>query len=145
MLYSLTNYISKDLILQGLIRAGSGVATAVSYIIQENDEPQVKHALEDLDLVATVAIITSLVGEMQGSTKERRSHHLALNNIHETVTQIHDELQTLQGDMKNHKERIFSSWRSYPKVDERLHRLKVLSALLHQRLQLFIQVFQLAL
>jgi len=138
-MYAITTFIGKDVIFNGLKHMAVGIHTMVNYIITQH--PIIEQQLEQLDLVSCVTTIEALVEEMQDNVKEKRSHNLALNYVHETISSIHKELKCIEEEMKVHETRWFASWRD-PCTDEPILRLHQLKTQLERRMRLFIQVMQ---
>ena len=139
---AITTFLGKDVIFNGLKHLSSGIHTMVHYILTHHDHHNVSERLEALDLVSKVMTIEAMVEEMQDNVKEKRSHNLALNYVHETIGSIHKELKQLDEEMKTHETRWFSSWRE-PNADASLLRLHHLKGQLERRVRLFIQIMQL--
>ena len=140
-LYSITTFIGKDVIFHGLKQMTFGIHTLVSYITTQHNHPIVEQQLQALDIVSCVATIEAVVEEIQDNVKEKRSHHLALNYVHETISSIHKELQALEKEMKYHDTRWFAAWRE-PNTKDSLLGLHLLKIQLEKRMSLFIQVMQ---
>lgn len=113
-----------------LSHSTQAVASLIAYL-QQSAPPTVADQLRQMDLVATVNVVQSMVQEL---TPKKQSHQLALKNLTETISAIHIELQSVTNLVKQHETLWFASFR-LPAVS--LTRLTQLNCILDTRIRYF--------
>jgi len=107
--------------LHGLFDLVNGT---VKNLTSHNHIP-LNNIMEDLDIKARFDTLNALLKDLEKKHLESESISIALHNLHDIMTRVHNELDSIDKIVKDHSLKWFSSWRSlnYTSNISRLERL----------------------
>lgn len=113
-LTTITCNIGTNIIMSTIRATTSSISGIINHIAFEHDNniEQIQTFLKDSDMHFTVTTIQAFIHE-QNITDSHKSITNALSGVSEILTLIHDSLQSIKNEYDNHKQKYFSSYRTF--------------------------------
>jgi len=135
--------VGKNIIIKTLTTTTSGLGSLITYFTHSN-QPGVKdinETLREIDLNFTIKVIEELVLEYDKKEIEQRSIKKALLGVNEILTNIHEELSSIQIKVEEHGMKWFSNWRSLD-CKESIDKIKRHKLILDHRYRMLIDLLK---
>lgn len=72
---------------------------------------EINNSLDNIDIHNTVQIVENLLNEIDGTHAYPKTVSIVIENIHETIKKINDQLSNLNTLIINHQQKYFYRWR----------------------------------
>ena len=135
----LSTLIGNDLMTKAISDSANTIYNLL-YGLVEFQDPKLERTLEELDVKEQVRTVETLIRNLH---KERISEsiNLCLEQLHEIICRIREDLKQISVNMDNHKTKWLYSYRP---VDNNIQiiNLKKHKHILDQRLDMFMKVFR---
>lgn len=111
---TIASTISTNLIISSINATVSSISNIIKYISHEsnNTNEHITKFLQVTDLQFTITTIQEFINE-QKVDNTHNSIVTALHGVSEILTAIHDNLQSIQAEYEQHKQKYFVSYRTF--------------------------------
>lgn len=135
----LSTLIGNDLMTKAISDSANTIYN-ILYGLVEFQDPLLERTLEELDVKEQVRIVETLIRNLQ-KTRISESINVCLEQLHEIICRIREDLKQISKNMEIHKQRWLYTYRP---VDNKLqiNNLKKHKNVLDQRLDMFMKVFR---
>jgi len=102
-----------------IIRTINGTTTSIYNTLKSitvSSEPNVKEYVDkisSIDLKFTISVMHELIKEQQAEKELPESIKMSLIGVNDILLEIDSELMAIYDAIKNHKNKYFSSWRTF--------------------------------
>jgi hypothetical protein len=135
----LSTLIGNDLMTKAISDSANTIYNLL-YGLVEFQDPVLERTLEELDVKEQVRTVETLIRNLQ-KPRISESINLCLEQLHEIICRIREDLKQISRNMEIHKTRWLYTYRP---VDNRIQiaNLKKHKSILDQRLDMFMKVFR---
>lgn len=135
---SLASNITEKLLINTIQNSFNIIKHFVSF-----HHEQINEVISDHDLISKLEIIQALMSDIEEdkTSVKKQSIQKALTNLHLVIEDIKRLLENIDGKIKYHHTKYFSSWRSLS-YEKEIKRLKRLIQLMDTRYQMFLEVLK---
>jgi len=114
----------------------NGISGVVSH---QNKE--VNKILEEIDVITSTKIVNSIVDEVKKHHYKSQTFNLAVSSLLDILKKIDLEIEEINKDVVEHKEKWFNTWRT-PAYVVRIERLRTLKKNMDTRLQYLVDIIR---
>jgi len=114
----------------------NGISGVVSH---QNKE--VNKILEEIDVITSTKIVNSIVDEVKKHHYKSQTFNLAVSSLLDILKKIDLEIEEINKDVVEHKEKWFNTWRT-PAYVVRIERLRILKKNMDTRLQYLVDIIR---
>ena len=134
---SIVSTLGVDVIIKGIQLTTLSIISGVKYLVSIHEfAPEIK----PLDLEFKLAIISAFIEDIQENKKEmNKSTKLALASVGKVLEKINVELQLIKNNIRYHKSKWFSSWRTCD-VKDKVKQIIMHTELLDERFNFLIKI-----
>lgn len=110
----LASTVGTDILIKTVTNTTSSIVSMTGYLMTSSQPGinEIVSTLKKIDLEFTVGIIEELVKEQEGKDLED-SVKKAMLGVNETLSLIHQELDSMKQAIEYHNTKYFSGWRSF--------------------------------
>jgi hypothetical protein len=127
-------------ILTKAISDTAGTIYNLLYGLVDNGDPELDRVLEELDVYAQMKCVDSLTQTLD-THSITKTLHVCLEQLHEIICRIREDLRQIQKNMESHRELYFASYR-LRNNKEQITNLRRHKHTLDQRMDMLIKVIQ---
>ena len=127
-------------ILTKAISDSAGTIYNLLYGLVDNGDPELDRVLDELDVHAQMKCVDSLTQTLDSNTITK-TLHLCLEQLHEIICRIREDLRQIRSNMEIHRNRYFSSYRRPQNIDQ-IQNLRRHKHTLDLRMDMLIKVIQ---
>ena len=143
----MVSMVGKEVLLQTISETAKGIYSVGKYAaIYSTTYPNVSLVYKRLDLLATIRVIEALMNDIasnekinSGLSKESDCVNVSLDNIRETLEELHSEMNKVNKILDYHAQKYFNSWRSLD-LSMELDKIELIYETLLKRLELFTKI-----
>lgn len=110
------------------------------YGLVNNGDPELDRVLEELDVCAQMRCVESVTSNLEAN-QITHTLHICLEQLHEIICRIREDLRQIRGNMEVHKQRYFASYRR-PGNSVQIRNMRRHKQTLDQRLDMLMKVIQ---
>ena len=125
-------------ILTKAISDSAGTIYNLLYGLVDNGDPELDRVLDELDVHAQMKCVDSVTQTLDSNTITK-TLHLCLEQLHEIICRIREDLRQIRNNMEVHRKRYFSSYRR-PQNTDQIQNLRRHKHTLDQRMDMLIKV-----
>ena len=134
-----SSLIGTDILTKAITDTSTTVYNLL-YGLVDNGDPELERVLEELDVFAQLRCVES-VTKHSGNVSITSSRTICLEQLHEIICRIREDLRQINRNLELHKQKYFSSYRK-PQNGVEIKNLRKHKRILDQRLEMFMKVVQ---
>lgn len=134
-----SSLIGSDILTKAISESSSTIYNLL-YGLVDNGDPELERVLEELDVFAQMRCVES-VTKYQGGAPITSARTICLEQLHEIICRIREDLRQINGNLELHKQKYFASYRN-PHNSVEIKNLRGHKRILDQRLEMFMKVVQ---
>jgi hypothetical protein len=116
------------------------IYNGISGIISHQNT-EVNKILEEIDVITSTKIVNSIVDEVKKHHYKSQTFNLAVSSLLDILKKIDLEIEEINKDVVEHKEKWFNTWRT-PAYVVRIERLRILKKNMDTRLQYLVDIIR---
>lgn len=116
------------------------IYNGISGIVSHQNK-EVNKILEEIDVITSTKIVNSIVDEVKKHHYKSKTFNLAVSSLLEILKKIDLEIEDINKDVVEHKEKWFNTWRT-PAYVVRIERLRTLKKNMDTRLQYLVDIIR---
>ena len=135
--------VGKEVLLQTISETAKAIySIGVNAASYATTYPNVNSVYKNLDLLATIRVIDALMSDLNNKN-ETKSINVALDNLRESLQELHNEMNKIDIMMQEHSLKYFNAWRNLDFTMELVTIENIYNTLL-KRLDLFTKIHNIA-
>lgn len=134
---TLLTYVSHELAVNALSDTTGNIYSLITNLYGFSNK-HIVSSLREMDILSKIQIVEAIIKEIpENKFKNDSSLYIALQQLHNIVEEIENQLEDMNMIMKKHSEKWFSSWRA---SDFNLPGLQSNYKIMEKRLDMFIKL-----
>ena len=130
LIYTVSSLIGKEIVTSAIRETATSAYTMMYTFI---DHPEINKVLKELDTKATIETVENIIKNIN-SDNINKTTHIILNQVHQILCDIIDDLSKINHSLKTYKSKWFKRFRKAD-YSEYLVKLKEDHAILEKRLK----------
>lgn len=123
-----------------LSETGKSIYNGITGVLT-HDNPIITRILDELDVIASLKIIQSLITDIKSYHYETKTFQIALEFINDITKKINDEVDKINIEEREHNDKWFASWRT-PIYLKRIKHLKLLKQNMDKRFDYIVKIIK---